>query len=197
MAILQLKIVLDDITPKIWRRFLVNDADSFQKLHETIQAVMGWSGCHLYRFYVGTEEIGVPNPDFSDFQKTTDAGKTLLKERLNREKQKIGYIYDFGDFWDHTITVEKILGEGSVTKTPVCLAGARACPPEDCGGIWGYLDLMKLQKNKRDPQYKELITGWLGEDYDFEHLDIGEANEALEIELVARKKLEKNKDVIE
>src|SRR3989344_5149317 len=129
-AILQLKILLEGITPKIWRRFLVKDSSSFHELHNIIQQVMGWDNYHLYSFHINKEEIGIPDPDFRD--ELLNAKKIKLKDKLSL-KQKFGYVYDFGDYWEHILTVEKILDGKSVVLVPVCLEGERACPTEDCG----------------------------------------------------------------
>ncbi len=209
--ILELKIVLDGIKPKIWRRFLVEDSISFNRLHKTIQTVMGWDDYHMYKFCIANEEI-VPDEDgynlaessfnklFSspEFVKMLEQGRfgkspcsldtdkinkilhkieqnkpvvkfdvnTRINQLIKSEKQKFIYVYDFGDSWEHTVTVEKIIEKDQSKKYPICLEGERACPPEDCGSVPGYYNLMKIRKNKKHPQYKELIVEWLGEDYD-------------------------------
>ena len=76
------------------------------------------------------------------------------------------YVYDLGDTWGHTITIEKILDKGNTQKYPICLEGERNCPPEDCGSVPGYEHLLKVRKNEKHKEYKELIVDWLGEDYD-------------------------------
>ena len=174
--ILQLKIVLDGITPKIWRRFLVKDNISFHDLHNVIQVVMGWGNYHLYSFYPGKEEIGIPDPDYRD--NLFNAKKIKLKDKLSL-KQKFGYVYDFGDNWEHILTVEKILDNQDTPLVPTCLEGERAGPPEDCGSYPGYFELIKIKKNKKHPEYKERIKDWLGEDFDFELFDIEETNKEL------------------
>ncbi len=174
--ILQLKIHLEGITPKIWRRFLVKDNTSFHDLHNVIQLVMGWGNCHLYSFYINKEEIGLPNLDFRN--DLLNAKKIRLREKLLL-KQKMGYIYDFGDGWEHELTVEKILSDKDVALVPICLAGERACPPEDCGSYPGYYELMNLKKNKKHPDYQERIIEWLGENFDFEYFDVDETNKEL------------------
>lgn len=110
---------------------------------------------------------------------------TEISSLINSNGQKIGYLYDFGDSWKHTITVENITEEDKAQTYPACIAGARACPPEDCGGVHGYLELMSIRKNKTHPQYKERISEWLGEGYDPERFDIDEVTEAIELELAA------------
>ncbi len=174
--ILQLKIQIDGIEPKIWRRFLVKEKISFHDLHKVIQIVMGWSDYHLYSFYVNKEEIGLPDPDFRN--DLLNAKKIKLKDKLLL-KQKFGYMYDFGDGWEHKLVLEKILSDTDTALVPICLEGERACPPEDCGSYPGYYELMDLKKNKKHPDYKERVVGWLGEDFDFEHFNLEEINKEL------------------
>lgn len=174
--ILQLKIQIDGIEPKIWRRFLVKENISFHDLHKVIQVVMGWSDYHLYSFYINKEEIGLPDPDFRN--DLLNAKKIKLKDKLLL-KQKFGYIYDFGDEWEHKLVFEKILSDTDTALVPICLEGERACPPEDCGSYPGYYELMDLKKNKKHPGYKERIVGWLGEDFDFEHFNLEEINKEM------------------
>lgn len=173
--ILQLKIILEGITPKIWRRFLVKDNISFNDLHNVIQLLMGWGDYHIYSFYINKEEIGIPDPGFRN--ELANAKKIKLKDKLSL-KQKFGYVYDFGDNWEHLLTVEKIL-DNKEELVPVCLEGERAGPPEDCGSYPGYYELMKIKKNKKHPEYKEIIVEWLGEDFDFEYFSIDEINKEL------------------
>jgi len=176
--ILQLKIKLNGIKPYIWRRFLVEDKISFHKLHEIIQIVISWENYNLYEFNVNGLEVGMPDEDYSeDIQ---DSKTIKFSEVLKKEKQKFHYLYDFGDSWEHIIVVEKIL-EKYPQKCPVCIAGERTCPPEDCGGDWGYEELLKIRKNKNHPEYKEKIVGWLGKDFDPEHFDINKVNKSLVI----------------
>lgn len=174
--ILQIKVTIDGITPKIWRRFLVKDNINFDDLHNVIQAVMSWGNYHLYSFNIGKEEIGIPDPDFRD--NLLNARKIKLKDKLSI-KQKFGYVYDFGDNWEHILSVEKVLDNKDVTIVPTCLDGERAGPPEDCGSYPGYYELMKIKRNKKHPEYKEMIVEWLGEDFDFERFNLEEINKEL------------------
>lgn len=174
--VFQIKIILGGIMPKIWRTFLVKDNISFHDLHNVIQVVMGWGNYHLYSFYVNKEEIGMPDPGSRN--ELLNAKKIKLKDKLSL-KQKFGYVYDFGDDWEHILVVEKILDNKDVALVPACLEGERACPPEDCGSYPGYYELMKIKKNKKHSEYKERIVEWLGKDFDFEHFDIDEINKEL------------------
>lgn len=175
--ILQLKIQLKGIKPAIWRKVLVEDSVTFDALHRIIQIAMGWENYHLYMFNVGGVEISVPDPDQE--QEVKNSKKVKIAQFLS-ENQKFLYVYDFGDSWEHTITVEKVLESDSSQKYPVCIAGESACPPEDCGGVWGYAELMEIRKDKSHPEYEERIVEWLGEDYDPEHFNVKEVNEELE-----------------
>lgn len=89
-----------------------------------------------------------------------------INQLIKSENQKFTYIYDFGDCWEHTAVVEKIFDKDNSKKYPICMDGGRNCPPEDCGSVYGYDELMKIRKNKNHRYYKERIVDWLGEDYD-------------------------------
>ena len=174
MPIFQLKITLDESKPLIWRRFLVEDSISFHQLHEIIQIVMGWESYHLYQFSVNGLEMGLPDPD-SEIE--IDSRKKKLRDLL-AEKQNFSYMYDFGDGWEHTIIVEKVLNKENKQKTPICIDGKRSCPPEDCGGIGGYEDLLKILSNPSDPEHKSMKK-WAPKNFDSERFDISMVNEML------------------
>lgn len=178
--ILQLKITLKDIEPKIWRRFFVSDFWTFDKLHRIIQNVMGWENYHLFEFKFGNKRIVPPDEGYLE-EDELDPKKIKIEEYVNKEKQKFEYVYDFGDSWEHEIVVEKITEDKieDADQYPKCIEGERACPPEDCGGSWGYEEMMEIRENKKHPRYKELILNWLGEDYDPEKFDLDEVNKKL------------------
>ena len=143
-SLLQIKITLKGIRPPIWRRFLVPEGLSLSDLHDVIQKVMGWWNSHLHQFVYRKKRYGMPDPDW-DFDRIIDDSTVALKDLSLSPKDKILYEYDFGDGWEHELRVEKILpAEGRLS--PVCLKGARACPPEDCGGSWGYASLLEAFK---------------------------------------------------
>ncbi len=104
---------------------------------------------------------------------------TRIGTLITTQGQKFTYRYDFGDNWEHTLILEKIFDKEGTEKYPYCLSGKRACPPEDCGGVYGYYELMKIKKNKKHPEYKEKIVEWLGEDFDFESFDVDDINAEL------------------
>jgi hypothetical protein len=107
-----------------------------------------------------------------------DASKVKLSQIVRGEKQKFTYEYDFGDSWEHEILIEKILQPEAGVRYPVCITGKRACPPEDCGGIWGYADLLETIKNPDDEEYEEMME-WLGGDFDPEAFDLDSIDKAL------------------
>ena len=176
MKMLQLKIQLLEIEPKIWRRFIVADNITFHKLHEIIQVVMGWGNCHLYEFCVKQFHFGIPEDKYD--VGVASARKVKLNEFLKIENQKFSYIYDFGDDWNHKIVIEKIFEKDLPDYLPLCLDGKRACPPEDCGSVPGYYELMEAMADKKHPHRKELLE-WLGGSFDPEYFDIKQVNEKL------------------
>jgi len=172
--ILQLKIVLDDIKPPIWRRIQVADSFTFHELHLSIQAVMGWYNYHLHEFTVGGIHIEDPKQVEDPNGIYVNSRKIRLSKFVAKEKLRFHYLYDFGDCWEHTITVEKVL-EGDATKLPICIDGIRACPPEDCGGSPGYESLLEILADKDHTEHKEMKE-WAGDDFDPECFDLKKAN---------------------
>jgi len=185
---LQLKITLGGIEPKIWRRFVVDDSLTFHELHQIIQRVMGWGNYHAYEFMVDKVRIEGEGDagycvdlmwrSFRSKAKTVSAATTMIKDFLKKEKQKFTYLYDLGDCWKHSVVVEKIL-LGNDEQCPLVLDGARICPPEDCGGVHGYKELLEIQKDRSHPLYQERIMEWLGGPFDPEYFDVERVNKSL------------------
>jgi len=171
----QFKIVLKDIKPPIWRRIQVPKTYSFWDLHVAIQDAMGWYDCHLHEFklinyFTGAEiNIGIPDEEFEDY-KTLPGWKYKITDYFILEKQWVNYIYDFGDYWKHRITLEKILPKEKNIDYPICIKGKRACPPEDCGSSYGYENFLEIIRNPKDEQYEEMLE-WVGGEFDPEHFD--------------------------
>jgi len=175
-TVYEMKVRIKGARPAIWRRFRVSGNITFYKLHRILQEVMGWSDYHLYEFRVGKLLLGEPDPDYSP--ETKSARRVRLSEILIRETAQFIYIYDFGDYWEHEVTVERILSSDEELRHPVCIDGKRACPPEDCGGIWGYSDLLKIIRNPAHEEYEEMME-WLGGEFDPNQFDIDEVNRRL------------------
>ena len=148
--------------------------------HIVLQIVMGWTNSHLHQFILGRTMYGIPDDEFgADFGiEIEDENKYNLSQLLKKEKDSLKYEYDFGDGWEHKIILEKILPYESSLKVPSCIKGKRACPPEDCGGIWGYQDLIEVINDTSHPEHEEMLE-WLGGDFDPEYFDVNEINEIL------------------
>jgi Plasmid pRiA4b ORF-3-like protein len=175
--ILEIDITLMDSKPTIWRRVHVPADLGFDALHYTIQFAMGWTNSHLHHFVVGDRDryIGMIIEDDFDDLDTEDEREIKINELLNATKDQIVYEYDFGDGWEHLVEVKKVLEPETGKKYPLLVGGAMACPPEDCGGIWGYMDMVETMKKKKGPEYEHLLE-WLGEDFDPAAFDINEIN---------------------
>ncbi|MBN2050380.1 MAG: plasmid pRiA4b ORF-3 family protein [Spirochaetales bacterium] len=171
----QLKISIKSIKPAIWREFIVPSTILLPDLHEVIQIVMGWTNSHLHQFIINGDFYS--EPDEEAMMKYIDYTDIALRQVVSKEKETFVYEYDFGDGWEHTITVEKILPD-SPLKHPLCLAGKRNCPPEDCGGPFGYMDLLRIISDPKNKEYKEMIE-WLGSGFDPEYFDPDEINQML------------------
>jgi hypothetical protein len=164
-TVLQFRIELQDIEPAIWRCIQVPSKYSFWDLHVAIQDAMGWLDCHLHVFRVRmphkrkTVEIGIPMED--PYRKQALAGWEIPVARYFTEPGKSApYEYDFGDGWHHSVLLEGILLKEEDVKYPRCIAGERACPPEDCGGVPGYSELVEVLQDPKHPEYDGYI-GWL------------------------------------
>ena len=173
----QLKVTLKHVKPAIWRRVVVPARISLDVLHETLQIIFGWEDCHLHVFNVPGRKYGVPDPDFPELEVNPEEA-ARLNDVLTKPKSKMIYEYDFGDGWEHEIVLEKILDADSSERSYNCLAGARACPPEDCGGPFGYNRLLKILSNPKHPEHED-ITEWIGEDFDAEECDLPAINKEL------------------
>lgn len=175
--ILQLKICLENAKPLVWRRILIESSKAFSNLHDAIQQSFDWGDYHLHEFIVAEAKIGPLPKEPEDPENTPDfdSRKTVLSRFLDKEGKTILYVYDFGDDWMHKIKVEKILPKEKGKKYPLCIGGAMNCPPEDCGGVWGYEDFKKAISDKKHPEHKEMLD-WVGGYFDPEEFDIEKVN---------------------
>jgi len=154
----------------------VPDTITLPELHEVIQIVMGWTDSHLHEFVVGKVSYGVPDPEFPSGPR--NEARVRINQLLDKEKQKLMYLYDFGDGWEHVVELEKIISGDKASSKPRCITGKRACPPEDCGGIYGYYDFLEAIKDPGHPEHDNMIEWW-GGDFEPEFFDIDEVNEIL------------------
>jgi hypothetical protein len=175
----QLRIVLREISPPIFRILQIKGNATLGKLHDYIQGVMGWEDCHMHEFkikgqrYRSYEQIYVEidEPDMHD-------ERECRIKKLLQEGDAFVYLYDYGDCWEHEITVEKIIPPEEGVHYPICNYGERACPPEDCGGEIGYEELLEILN---DPEHEEHehYSEWAGEDFDPEKFDLKSTNQLL------------------
>ena len=170
--VFQFKITMLGIRPLIWRRFRVHNDISFRQLHNIVQIVMGWENYHLFSFSLGWNRFVQSEMALED-----KSASHRLNEFIQRENTIMGYEYDFGDCWQHELVLEKIL-TASRKPVPLCTHGRRACPPEDCGGVWGYMELVKAMKARRGRRYRE-YKEWLGGYFNPDEFDIEDINRLL------------------
>jgi hypothetical protein len=182
------KIQLKNITdPPVWRKLSVPAQFTFLRFHNVIQAAFGWDNYHLFQFspkgYASWPVISIPQEEDEIFAfrgERHDASRLKLSDVFNMPKQKLVYIYDFGDDWKHQVTLEKITDEKILRAD--CTAGKGICPPEDCGGPWGYANLKEILNDPKDPEHKGMKE-WLGlgpkQKWDAEKFDLEKSSAAV------------------
>jgi len=158
----QLKITLSEVAPRIWRRVLIPGGYSLDRVHRVIQYAMGWLDCHLHSFDIDGSQYGEPDPD----------GELALRDELDARLDAVAlkgsqftYTYDFGDWWEHEVLVEDVFPAESGERYPCCVDGERACPPEDVGGVRGFLELVDALGDVDHPRHFAWRE-WLGRRYD-------------------------------
>lgn len=178
-TLVQLRVDLRYARPPIWRRIVVPGDIKLSRLHDVLQAAMGWTNSHLHAFRHEAHEYSTPDPECEAF--TSGLVRDERKFSLSALAAKVGdsfeYAYDFGDNWQHDVIVEKVTPARAAPRRAVCLGGRRACPPEDCGGIPGYGELLHALAHPEKPEHRELLQ-WAG-NFDPLHFAIHETNEIL------------------
>jgi len=145
-----------------------------------IQTTMGWTNSHLHQFIKdGTfYTIRLADDIMWNEMKNVDYSGIRIDNLLSTEKNKIIYEYDFGDGWEHDILLEKILTDANNISTPVCIAGKQNCPPEDCGGVWGYANMLEILANPKHEEYESYVE-WLGGEFNPNQFDKDIVNKSL------------------
>lgn len=194
-TIAQLYVVLADVEPPVWRRVLVPHSIALTALHDVLQVVMGWEDAHLWEFRAGARAFGHPDPDWptEGLQRATGV---RLRELAPVEGAMFEYVYDLGDCWVHRIRLEALLPNllpttyGETAELPFCLAGARACPPEDAGGLHGYTELLSVLRGETAPDDPDLsvedMRRWAGADFHPEAFSARQVNRELRLRAEAR-----------
>jgi len=181
--IYQVKISLKGSKPNIWRKLLIPSDMLLSDFHRVIQSTMGWTNSHLHQFiknrtcYTARQK----DDDSWDDWDNIDYKKMKVSDLLKKEKEKIVYEYDFGDGWQHDIVLEQVIPDDGKLKYPVCLKGKMNCPPEDCGGVWGYYAMLEILEQPDHEEYESYLE-WLGGDFDPREFDIEYVNELLQEE---------------
>ncbi|MGH2894779.1 MAG: plasmid pRiA4b ORF-3 family protein [Solirubrobacteraceae bacterium] len=176
---LQVKVTLLGVSkPPVWRRLLVADEEGLDHLHAVIQLSMGWSDYHMHVFATEAGEYGVPDPELGFL----DERRVALLQLLRHPGDRIRYTYDFGDAWEHEIVLEKMIDADPGQVYPMCVAGKGACPPEDCGSVWGYARLRAVLADPSDEEHSSMLE-WLelerASDFDAAAFDVDAVNESL------------------
>lgn len=163
----RIKVTLRHVRPPVWRRLLVPSDIPLPRLHQIIQAAMGWYDCHLHLFRQGARAYAPASPDFDPIGE--DSSKLVLSDLVSGAKKRLVYEYDFGDGWEHDLVVEEVFDE--VCARVRCLGGRRRCPPEDCGGPAGYAHL-RAARTRSSPHADEEYGEALEADFDPEEFDL-------------------------
>ena len=175
--IYQIKVTLLGADPPIWRRLLVPADLTLEQLHDVLQLAMDWENCHMHEFRIGRQRFGKPNPMEEAFggSRTASERTARLFSVLGRARAKAVYTYDFGDSWEHQIVVEECLAPEPGRAYPACLAGERRAPPEDCGGLPGFYNLLEAIGDPEHEEHEEILE-WLGGGFDPEAFSVDEVN---------------------
>jgi hypothetical protein len=179
----QLKVTLEASNPAVWRRITVRGDVKLDLLHAILQLAMGWTNSHLHMFSIGANRYSEPplidDPGWGG-DEDKDERKLTLAQVVDRGFGMFGYEYDLGDSWIHLLVVENELPADPASKAIArCLDGARACPPEDCGGVGGFEQLLKVLRNPRHREYRSTLE-WLGGPFDPAAFDPDETNRFLQ-----------------
>jgi hypothetical protein len=163
-AVLCLKVMLDDVEPKVLRRIEVPADIKLDRLHLTLQAALGWTNSHLFEIRARDVGWGIPSPDWPDGP--LDARKVKLIDVLEDAGTKtLRYLYDYGDGWEHTIKVERMIPADTNIAYPRLIEASGRCPPEDVGGPWGYAEMLEALADRDHERHAE-IREWVGDDFD-------------------------------
>jgi Plasmid pRiA4b ORF-3-like protein len=172
-TVYQLKVTLKQIRPAIWRRLQVSSDITLSKLHHVLQDALGWTDSHLHQFVLGERRIGMKGID--DYSDGVEDERRVKLSQIAAAKSRFVYEYDFGDSWEHELLVEKVLPPVDGIRYPICVAGTRACPPEDCGGAGGYQRLLEIIADPGHEEHDEM-TDWLDGPFHPEAFDLDATN---------------------
>jgi Plasmid pRiA4b ORF-3-like protein len=178
-VIYQFKVILKESHPPIWRRIQVRDC-TLGELHQILQVVMGWKDSHLHQFIIRGEYYGPLDPEDMEWgmEKRDEEEISIGEVAQFGQRVRFTYEYEFGDGWQHEIVLEKTLEPEPKVKYPRCIEGKRACPPEDCGGAWGYSDFLQAMADPRHENHRDMKE-WIGGKFDPEKFSVDKVNKEL------------------
>ena len=175
----QLEITLRDCQPPIWRRIVVRADMKLDRLHRVIQIAMGWTDSHLHQFVAGGVCYGQPDREWdAEDTRMLNEKRYTVTDLAPTVKAWFAYEYDFGDNWEHEVVLEKTLPPDADFKHPVCLGGANACPPEDCGGSNGYAEFVDAMADPKHEQHEQMQE-WIGGAWDATRFSLEDTNAGL------------------
>nr|MBP7908442.1 plasmid pRiA4b ORF-3 family protein [Pseudomonadales bacterium] len=176
-ALLQLRIELDSVRPRVWRVIQVPESIPMERLHRVIQIAMGWQETHLHEFIIGKLRYGTPDPEF-DAPGSVISEKGVALAKALGSGRRFRYTYDFGDDWGHTLTVEERGAGSEIPPQARCLAGENACPPEDVGGPPGYAHFLEAIADPSHEAHRDMLD-WCGGGFDARKFEVGSVNRKL------------------
>ena len=170
-TVARLKITLDAVKPTVLRRVEVPFDIRLDRLHLTMQAALGWTNSHLYEIRAGDVGWSTLYPEADWPEDFLDARKARLDKVMEDVGTKtLRHIYDFGDGWEHTIKIEQLTDPEPGALYPRLIAATGRCPPEDCGGPWGYAEFLDAIRDPAHERHTELKE-WIGCDFDPDNVD--------------------------
>jgi hypothetical protein len=175
--IYELYVELEGVQPPIWRRLLVLASIRLHKLHELLQLTMGWTNSHLHSFQIGERAFSMSGADLDELD-MLDEKKFTLEAVLGESIRRFSYEYDFGDSWRHQIKVKPVAKPNIDWSYPLCIGGARAAPPDDVGGVYGYAEFLSAIKDPKHDEHDQMLA-WVGGVFDPEGFDLNAINRAL------------------
>ena len=178
--IYQIKVTLRDTRPPIWRRLLVPAGLTLDALHDVLQVAMGWDDSHMHEFRIGQRRFGKPDPNdrLMGLDPVGNERATHLYKVLGKVGAKATYTYDFGDGREHVIVVEKVLPPDPAGHYPICVGGKLQGPPDDCGGVPGYYNLLEALRDPDHEEHEDLLD-WVGGEFNPDAFSVDEVNQKL------------------
>ena len=178
VAVYELRVKLLDVAPEVWRRVLVPRDITLENLHLVVQRAMGWDNEHLHEFQIGRKRYSRPNPNHLGLGEPPVNESIVRLNGVAKPNAKFRYQYDFGDEWIHEVAIEREIQSESNERKAICTEGENSCPPEDCGGAYGYANMLEILRDTQHEEYSHMRE-WLGEEFDPRNFDMQLANHGL------------------